>query len=152
MTVQGYKSKGDPYSAKNYVVGPFVTPEGKLIPLGVRQRKGALKALGEIRDAFGPRGQYWARGVYGVGPIDSAGREIIGVFDNMCLSGAASLVDGSYEGIARAAITLAILGKLQEDIGGSGDYYITHFNDRPGTAWKDVRKVLAKAKKIVSAA
>lgn len=136
-------------------------------------KAGALKALDDIRALFGPSGQYWTTDEehekYAVGDEHpDTGKILTKELNRYCLIGGVRAIDGAYEGIARAAIALAILDytkgrserldnvydedegeSLQDDLLGNG--HITTWNDDDAT-WKDVKAVLKLAKKLVTEA
>ena len=119
-----------------------------------RMKQGALKALDAIEELFGPKGKYWVKGNYHTAEQG---------FDAFCLSGAFNKVDGRHEALARAAISVAIAelfpsrtDKLWEPEDWSPEAVaeedtITSFNDSNYTKWSDVRKVMKRARQILSA-
>lgn len=136
-------------------------------------KPGALKALDDIRSLFGLKGQNWITGTevehYEKGDEHpETGKTLTRTFDGYCLIGSIRKINGRYEGIARAAIALAILeyrelrkDKLDgvtDEEGGSDlqdelldTEFITSYNDDEAT-WKDISAVLKRAKKLVQQA
>lgn len=157
---QGFKSQNDPENTDNYYIDEFIDMVPKLRPVTKAVRDGSLKALDAIEAAFGPKGEYWIKGDYGrhaVTDEDENGdnETIDDVFNGMCLSGAAALVNGKYESVARAALSLAIADyedNLAEAAYGEADLILTSFNDNEQTTWKDIKEVFKGAKKIVASA
>lgn len=143
-----------------------------LFTVPAAMKAGALKALSDIRVLFGPSGQYWIQGdeheTFNVGDLHPiTEKPIKKAFDGYCLIGGIHAVDGRYEGIARAAISLAILEYQEqretelndvEDVDDGESLqsklldsdHITYFNDWVG--WKSINAVLKLAVKLVKEA
>lgn len=136
-------------------------------------KAGTLKALEDIRALFGSKGQYWITGdahqhlEVGDDHPDT-GRTLTKELNRYCLIGGVKAVDGAYEGIARAAIALAILeyegdreerlDEVEDEDGGYSlqdelldDDHIINFNDGK-TTFKDICAVLKLARKLVESA
>lgn len=115
-------------------------------------KQGALKALDAIEELLGPRGRHWVQGQY---------HSLGAGFEAFCLSGAFNKVDGKHEAIARAAISIAIAelfpdrtddlepGNIEAATVAAESTIVT-FNDYEYTTWSDVKKVLRRARKILS--
>lgn len=148
-TAKGYKTKNDPDNRDNHAIDGLIDWQPKLTALTKTEAVGAKAALDAIREAFGKKGEYWIKGDYSRRPEDDEGNSIEGVFDGMCLSGAAAAVNGKYETIARAALSVAI--GVDEGAETADDTVITRFNDRETTTWSDVLDIFKQAKKVVAA-
>jgi hypothetical protein len=155
-----------------------VVPAQVRLAISADLKKGTIQALDDIKALFGPGGSNWIKtqehirlkkGDY-IGNIQpwKKGQEVQKAFDGFCLMGGIRKVDGRYEHIARLALTLAIKDAITEsnkrlaknqldpddvlnDIDDGGDA-IVDFNDSEKTTWKDIKRVLARAKQLVKKA
>lgn len=132
------------------------------------EKAGTIKTLDAIQSIFGKNGEHWIQGGYlsyesknwdgdfedekaveALHPTDK-----YGPLTGACLVGAARVANGKYEPLAYLALSLAI---TENDA-----FYLTHksyledsiteFNDNHDTEWADVKKVIAKAKRVVAKA
>jgi hypothetical protein len=130
-------------------------------------KPGALKTLDDILMLFGPGGENWIKGMehrsYDVGDWDSYNRrEVTKAFDAFCLIGGVQEVDGAYEGIARLAISLAVIqydgATARKAAKWSVDTFvdcvadgevIPDFNDLKSVKFADIKAVVRLARKLV---
>jgi hypothetical protein len=150
---------------------PKVTATFRFV-VPVKYKAGTLKALDSIRNLFGKDGQNWITGSeqeeYEVGDEHPRTEETITkAFTGYCLVGGVHEVDGIYEELAQAAISLAIIKRTEIDLGldeldADEVEYTVHdkimdtstiidFNDSTAT-WNDIKAVLKLAKEIVKKA
>lgn len=144
-----------------YLTVPVIKITPPRLRLNQKAKTGTLATLTAIKNLFGPAGENWIKG---------AEHRTINDIHKYCLIGAVKEVNGAYEGIAHAAISLAIM-HLFPDLVTYGEYSpygveeavtdegtVTEFNDRrrsgkkKGTSWADTKRVLAKARQLVQAA
>lgn len=130
------------------------------LTLTATEKAGTIKTLDAIQGIFGKKGEHWIQSAYLTYGKEDEEVDLqnpsnkYGPLVGACLIGAARVANGKYEPIAYLALSLAITD-------GDGFYLnnkafmedsITGFNDDDDTEWADVKKVIAKAKRVVAKA
>ena len=132
-----------------------------ILTIPQKAKAGILKTIDAIRDLFGPHGEHWMLGeehatFYEGDEHPNTGKILKDRLDMFCLLGAVKDVSGPFEDDARLALALAIDENFGDDYDLNSEIdheeVITSYNDTTDGGWRDILKVIKKAKKLVEEA